>query len=329
MATDPATRPATPLRQRGLVLAIGFATACAHDAPSSPTTAPPTTAPPTTARPTTVSTDTKHDALFAWPVPRFTAAQLAEVKTCAAKKRAVHLYPETVDLGALSATTALDSACDEATLAAACARRLGTSEFSQACLDAYARAITANPAFAFADGLVAHYAGKLALVAPPPAARHAVVGLALDYKWSGTGPVRAWHVDITSATTNPHVTVTGATAKRDVDVRAEVAAFGSALERFLPIAEPIQANHCTGDNPEWRATLHFEGGDTLELANHRSNLIAIGGPFQMTIGGVTYLQLGTQLTMAVGALVEALGLPRGVPADTTCTHYDFESAVLK
>jgi hypothetical protein len=85
----------------------------------------------------------------------------------------------------------------------------------------------------------------------------------------------------------------------------------------------------TDSYPEWTATLEFEGGGKLELANHRSSLIPIGGPFQMTIGGVTYLQLGPQLTSAVADLVEALGLPLGAPEATTCTHYDFEAAVLK
>lgn len=220
------------------------------------------------------------------------------------------MYPESVALDALPAASSLHGACDEATLAAACTRRLGTAEPPQACLDAYAQAVTTNPAFAFADGL-GRYVGKLVLVAPPPITRHALVGLTLDYKWSGTGTEWAWTVKVSHATTAPRVTVTGASAKAGVDIRDKIEAFAS------------------NSYPEWMITLELDGGGKLELANHRSNLIPIGGPFQMTIDGVTYMQVGTQLTRAVGDLVEARGLPLSAPQDTTCTHYDLESAVLK
>jgi hypothetical protein len=119
---------------------------------------------------------------------------------------------------------------------------LGTSAPPQACLDAYARAVTANPAFAFADGLISRYFGKLVLVAPPPIARHTLVGLTLDYKWTGMGTERSWSLKISDAATKPNVTVTGASAKAGVDVRDKIAAFGSKLESFLPIPQPVEAN---------------------------------------------------------------------------------------
>ena len=134
---------------------------------------------------------------------------------------------------------------------------------------------------------------------------------------------------VREAATEPDVTVTGASAKVGVDVRDKIEALGSALESFLPIPQPVEAVHCTDSYPEWTATLDFDGGGKLELSTHRSDLIAIGGPWQMTVGGVTYLQLGPQLTRAVAGIVEALGLPLGVPEATTCHHYDLQAEVLK
>ena len=317
------------MRAHKLLVAFGFAAACTHQAPPESSVAKTPAPAPAPAPAKAAPVKAAPDALLAWPVPRFTAAQIAEVKSCGAKERAVQVYPETVALDALPAASSLHGACDEATLAVACSKRLGSSDPPQACLDAYAQAVTANPAFAFADGLVGRYFGKLALVAPPPIALHPLIGLTLEYKWTGLGTERAWRVEIRDAATKPHVTITGATAKADVDVRDKVEAFGSALGSFLPIPQPIEAIHCTDSYPEWTATLELEGGGKLELANHRSDLIAIGGPFQMTIGGVTYLQLGPQLTLVVADLVEALGLPLGAPTATTCSHYDFEAAVLK
>jgi hypothetical protein len=167
------------------MLAVGLAAACTRQAPSENLVAKQPSAAPAPAK-------TAPSALLAWPVARFTDAQIAEVKSCTADNRAVQVYPETVALDALPAASSLHGACDEATLAAACSKRLGTSAPPQACLDAYARAVTANPAFAFADGLIGRYFGKLVLVAPPPIARHTLVGLTLDYKWTGMGTERSW-----------------------------------------------------------------------------------------------------------------------------------------
>ncbi len=260
-------------------------------------------------------------AVLAWPVARFTAAQIAEVKSCDADKAAKQQYPDSTELPAASS---LHGACELATLASACAARLGKAEPTQACIDAYAAAVKANPAFAFAGSLVGHYFGKLALVAPPPAARRALVAVKLDYSWSGMGTAVAW----TLTARGGYVHVTGATAKT-TDVHDKLAALGSALDSFLPIPGPLEAVNCYDNYPEWTATLEYDDGTKLELSTHRSNLIGLGGPWQLTLDGVTYLQLGPQLPRAVGGLVEALGLPLGQPAAATCHGYDLESEVLK
>jgi hypothetical protein len=78
-------------------------------------------------------------------------------------------------------------------------------------------------------------------------------------------------------------------AARELRGCGEQELFRSGLESFLPIPQPVEANHCTDSYPEWTIALEFDGGGKLELANHRSDLIPIGGPFQMTMGGVTYL----------------------------------------
>jgi hypothetical protein len=116
--------------------------------------------------------------------------------------------------------------------------------------------------------------------------------------------------------------------KDSPDLGAKVAAMGASLDSFLPIPQPLEAIDCTDNYPQWTATLAFDDGETLELSTHRSNLIGLGGPWQITSGGVTYLQLGPGFTRAVAQLVTTLGLPIGEPEGEMCRGYDLAGAVL-
>jgi hypothetical protein len=260
-----------------------------------------------------------NGALLAWPVARFTAAQIAEVKSCAVDKSAAKQYPDGVELPAASSVA---GGCELAKLAAACAARLGKAEPTKPCIEAYSAAVKANPAFAFSGSLVGRFFGKVALVAPPT--RGALVAAKIVYGWSGMGDAVSW----TLTARGSDVKVTGATAKT-ADVKDKLAALGSALDSFLPIPAPLEAVNCYDNYPDWSATLEYDDGTKLELSTHKSNLIGMGGPWQLTIGGVTYLQLGPQLPRAVGGLIEALGLPLGQPMASTCHGYDIEAQVLQ
>jgi hypothetical protein len=80
-----------------LMLAAGLAAACTRQAPSETPVAKQPSAAPAPAR-------TAPSALLAWPVTRFTAAQIAEVKSCTAGKRAVQVE-QTVPRGTSSRAT--------------------------------------------------------------------------------------------------------------------------------------------------------------------------------------------------------------------------------
>src|SRR5258708_11922448 len=115
------------------------------------------------------------DAVLAWPVAPFTAAQIADVKGCDIGKLAAKRYPKTMPVESMPGAFARHSTCDEATLASACAAHFGDdATLPAACLDPYRAALEVNPAFAFASALTGAYFGKLAIVAAPPAAKHAL-----------------------------------------------------------------------------------------------------------------------------------------------------------
>jgi hypothetical protein len=270
-------------------------------------------------------------SLHAWPVAPFSAAQLAEVKACDVEGLADKRYPKSVTTDALPATFAVTSTCDRAVLAAACGVRARDAAPTEKCVDAYRAVVTANPAFAFVSVLAGPYFGKVSIVAAPPATTHALVTAVLDYKWGGLGKPVDWKLEIHDASTKPTIAVTGnngTATKTPADLAAKVAALGSSLDSLLPIAKPLEAIDCTDNYPEWAATLQFDNGDKLEMSTHRSNLIGLGGPWQLTVNGVTYLQLGPGFTHAVADLVEALGLAIGEPAGEMCRGFDIGAAIL-
>ena len=152
--------------------------------------------------------------------------------------------------------------------------------------------IKTNPAFVFASGLLGGYFGKLAQVAPPPSAARTLSAVEIGYKWDGLGTGVAWNVTAHDLTTKPTLQITGANTKPaawSAAIGIDVAALGHSLASFMPIPKPVHAVDCTDNYPDWTATLTFDDGSKLELATNGSNLLGLGGPWQMTLGGITYL----------------------------------------
>lgn len=298
--------------------------ACACGHPASPP-------PPSNQLPPPVKPAPADDALLAWPVAPFTRLQAAEVNGCDLAKLAEARYPKAMTLDALPIAFAPHGACDEATLAAACGYRLGDNEPPAPCLAAYRHAVTANPAFAFAGEIISPYFGKVALVAAPPATRRPLTSVTLDYEWGGLGDAVKWTLSARDLPTTPAITITGPNGKPATwsgAVSAAVTGLGTALRGFLPIPQPLHAIDCTDNDPEWTATLTFDDGSKLELTTNGSNMLRLGGPWQTTIGGVTYLQLSPDFVRAVAKLVETLGLAIGHPAGAMCRGYNLQSKVL-
>jgi hypothetical protein len=272
------------------------------------------------------------DAVLAWPVAPFTKLQTAEVKSCDIDKLAKARYPKSVSVDALAGAFARHGTCDDATFAAACAARLPEdAAVPPACLDAYRSVIKTNPAFAFATSLLGGYFGKLAQVAPPPIAGRALTGVVLAYKWGGLGTAVEWNVTAHDLTTKPTLQIAGANTKPVTwsdAIGTDVTALGHSLASFMPIPKTVHAVDCTDNYPDWTATLTFDDGAKLELATQGSNLLGLGGPWQMTLGGITYLQISPDLAQAIYTLVKALGLPIGEPQGEFCHGYDLGAEVL-
>lgn len=289
-------------------------------------------APPVANHPSAPAKPVVPATVLAWPVAPLTAAQIAEVKSCDTGKLGTARYPATLVGDALVAAFAVATTCDRATLAVTCAARSKDGPISAGCLDAYRATVTANPAFVFASGLIGGYFGKLALVAPPPIATHALASVKLDYEWSGLGTGVKWTVTAHDLATSPALDVAGAAPKNGTKWTTEVAAavtgFGGALASFLPIAKPLSAVDCTDNYPDWSAVLTFDDGQQLELSTHASNLLELGGPWQLTTNGVTYLQVSPDFIKAILRLVKALDLPIGEPEGEFCRGFDLQAAIL-
>jgi hypothetical protein len=264
------------------------------------------------------------DAVLAWPVAPFAKAQADEAIACDANKLAGERYPAEMPVDGLPLAYAPRNACDQAALAAACVTRLAHKDPPPACLDAYRAAVRGNPALVVKGVLLGGYFGKVSVVAPPPVAAHALSEVALDYKWSGLGDEVKWKLAITGG----KATLDGK-PKESADLPALIKELGGSLDSFVPMKGPLEAIDCTDNYPEWSATLTFDNGEKLEMSTHRSNLLGLGGPWQLTVDKITYVQLSPGFTRAVGKLVKALALPIGQPAGMTCRGFDLEEALLK
>ena len=269
-------------------------------------------------------------ALLGWPVAPYTKAQITEVKTCEIEKTATTRYPKTMKLAELPKAFTPQTICDQATLAGACGMR-GESEGepTDACVAAYVAAVKANPAFAWANELTGPYFGKVQLVAAPT--KRALVGAVLAYEWGGLGNPVAWTITARDLAKSPSIQVTGANAKpvkSVADATPLVAALGTSLASFMPIPKPIQAIDCTDNYPKWTANLEFDDGTKLALTTEGSNLIGLGGPWQMTVGNTSYMQLSPDFVGAIVKLVKGLDLPIGEPMGSTCRGYDLQAEIL-
>jgi hypothetical protein len=270
-------------------------------------------------------------AMLGWPVAPFTASQVSEVKGCDVEKLVEARYPKALGIDALAGAYAVKSTCDQATLAAACGARMKKEgEATASCVAAYRATLQANPAFAFANGLAGGYFGRVEIVAPPPVAQHVLTSVAITYAWSGLGTGVKWTVAAHDLATVPAIDITGGKPVAwSANVATAVNRLGGSLQSFLPIGKPLEAIDCTDNYPDWTATLTFDDGTKLELFTKGSNLLGLGGPWQLAIGGITYLQLGPDFTLAIAKLVEALGLAIGEPQGEFCRGFDLQAAVLQ
>ena len=86
---------------------------------------------------------------------------------------------------------------------------------------------------------------------------------------------------------------------------------------MVPIESEIQIVPCTDNFPQWRMTITF-ADDTKITFDTTSNFLSVGGPWETTIDGQTYIQYSSAIPEKIGNLVKALELPVGEPFAMSC-----------
>lgn len=264
---------------------------------------------------------------FEFPVEVPTEAQIDEAYDCVfvagAESDAEGTATPEMDAVELSA------ACEVANDALALAAARGEDEpASDEEIELFHKLVAANPALALRIDMIAHYFNASALVTPPEFADQPIISLHLTYTFSGLGPSNDYDVTIADADSEPQVSGTAEIRTGGEDdepltlpdtVDSEfVQAFGAALSDLLPIEEQFSAVPCLDYYPDWSVELTFADGTQVTLVTNDSNVIGIGGPWQVEIDGQNYMQYSGAMIEAVAELFEALELPLGTTGGMSC-----------
>jgi hypothetical protein len=264
---------------------------------------------------------------FEFPVDVPTESQISEAYICALVAGA----ESDADATATPEVDAVErsAACEIANEALALAAARGEDEpASEEEITLFHSLVEANPALALRIDLIAYYFNASALVAPPEFADQPITALHLTYTFAGLGPSNYYDVTITDADGDPQVSGaveirTGGeddeplTLPETVDSEI-VQAFGAALSDLLPIEEQFSAVPCLDFYPDWTVELTFADGTEITLVTNDSNVIGIGGPWQVEIDGQNYMQYSGAIITAVVGLFEALELPLGTTGGMSC-----------
>lgn len=261
---------------------------------------------------------------FEFPLAHSTAEQIEAAYACELDPEAA----EALDVDLESAT-----ACEIAAAALALAHgREGDEEPpSEDEIALFTRLLELNPALTLHLPILATYYDAAELVDAPDFTHQPVVAMHLTYTFTGLGPSNNYDVTITSADDEPVVsgTVTieggysdetpGAPVSLPDSVdSAVVQAFGAALTDLVPIGQQFSTIPCWDYYPDWSVELTFEDGTVITMANNASNAVGIGGPWQVEIDGLNYMQYSYRFPKAIRDLFSALRLPFGETAAMGC-----------
>jgi hypothetical protein len=262
---------------------------------------------------------------FEFPVAAPTEAQIEDAYACllVAAVEQDEATPEAEPSAELS------EACEIANQALAMAAARGEDEpASGEEIALFHSLVEANPALALRIDLIAYYFSASELVAPPDFADQPITDLHLTYTFAGLGPSNDYDVTIMDADGEPQVSGTAEIRTGGEDdepltlpetINSDVVqAFGAALSDLLPIEEQFSAIPCLDYYPDWTVALTFEDGTELTLVTNDSNVIGIGGPWQVEIDGQNYMQYSGAIITAVVDLFEALELPLGTTGGMSC-----------
>lgn len=254
--------------------------------------------------------------LFAFPLLPPDSAHLEEARAC----------PLGDDITG-DATPEADSACEFATTLLTVAEVRGQGDASQDEIDDFEKLARMNPAIILRLPIIASYYNQIELVAPPEIAAQPITTVHLRYTFSGLGNSLAYDVTITNADDVPDVSgdiqndnnMGGSDSEAtpepivlaetvDVDV---VQALGDGLSDLVPIGAQFSSAPCWDYYPDWTVTLTFADETTLDVVTNSSNLVGIGGPWQVQIDGQDYMQYSNAFSAAIVDLLDALDLPLG------------------
>lgn len=261
--------------------------------------------------------------------------QVNQVKECDIEKLASDRYPEKNKTEELSGLFSPETPCDWATLAFAYAARLKErGEMPEVAKDAFGKAIADNPGFALSTPLFyRYYYDSFTIVAPPDIFKQDITEAQITYKWNGMGDQIEYTIEIQQADTDPIVTLknlTPSTLKDSAKTKAKketLQALGKSLNNLIPINSQFSLTTCYDNYPDWTVSLTLTDGTIVELTTNNSNMVYIGGPWQINIDGQNYIQFSIEFINAIDTLIQEIGLPYGEPMAMTCGARDvFEQA---
>jgi hypothetical protein len=265
--------------------------------------------------------------VFEFPLAPATDAQIEEAYACILSTEDTEATPEAGDVGL---------ACELAQQAFAIgqARAEDTTPTDEE-LDLFLDVVRQNPALIHRLDMLIYYFGATDLIAPPEFSDQPIVELELNYEFGGLGNSVNYRIIIKNADAKP--VLTGTTENSDdysatptngglplpaTTDPALVQAFAPALQDFVPISSPLNIVNCFDYYPDWRIKLTFADDTVVEVVTHGSNLIGIGGPWQMEIDEQLYMQYSGVFQEPVVNLLEALELPLGTTAASYCGGID-------
>jgi hypothetical protein len=272
------------------------------------------------AQDTTIEPDEPSFA-FQFPVAPPTDEQIKEAINCIFEKSEANDV-ETHEATA-EATGSENQLCEVAKAALVFADERGNGAApSKEEVDLFLQVVAANAALPQRLELIAAYFNAIPLVAPPSFTDQPITEISIDYTFSGLGDALEYHLSIEDANENSvvsgqitidpnHINETtpeSLSASVDSDL---LQAFAPALQDLMPIENQFSMIHCYDYYPDWHVTLTFEDGTMVEMVTNKTNLVGIGGPWQMEIAGQTYMQYSAAISNAIVDLFEALKLEFG------------------
>ncbi|MBZ0275069.1 MAG: hypothetical protein K8I60_02920 [Anaerolineae bacterium] len=273
---------------------------------------------------------------FSWPVAMPDSAAVDAAYACHLDTLPPERYPEGLGIDELEAAFTPETACDWAALALAAAQRAGNEDIPEIGKTAFIHAIGENPVLAFWLPMLVTYYGAFPLV-ESPFADQALVTANIHYEWNGMGEAVGYTLLISNGDDQPTVSgrltlgsgmlfpATPETPEgpRDSKISGsvtveQVQSLGAALTDMMPTAQQFSSQPCWDNYPDWVVTLTYADGTMITLQTNGSNVIGVGGPWQVNIDGQDYMQYSSAFLLALLDVTDALGLPLGQPMASGC-----------